>query len=519
MSLRISESLDVIGPYRNNFSVGRKMCLLAVVGVLAVVCERVASQRFPPGFQFGAATSAYQIEGGWNVSDKGESIWDRMVHSRPDLIYDHSNADVACDSYHLWEEDLRLVQEMGLDFYRFSISWPRLLPNGFSNKVSEDGRRYYSAVIDGLRARGVAPVLTLYHWDLPQRLQDLGGWTNPLIVEWFADYARVAFSLFADRVHTWITINEPGSVCDVAYRGFLAPGLRDHEVGALLCTKHVLLAHARAYRVYQEEFKPKYHGEVSIAYQECWFEPKTDQDLEITLLTREYLFGRYSHPIFSAAGGWPPALERYMADKSKKEGYPRSRLPAFTPDEIQLLKGSFDFYGLNHYTSRVVRGAAPGEPLAFISQGVEEVRAALETRPRWGTATSSWLKVNPEGLRHLLKLIKQQYGDVKILITENGYSDTGDQLEDRDRVNYYKDYLEQVLLAITEDAVRVVGYTAWSLLDNFEWAAGYTSRFGLYSVDFSSPRRPRAARASARYYAGVLRARGPHADTTRNTTA
>ncbi|XP_063542340.1 myrosinase 1-like [Cydia strobilella] len=484
------------------------MCLLVVVGVLAVANERVDSQSFPPGFQFGAATSAYQIEGGWNASDKGESIWDRMVHSRPDFIDDRSNADVACDSYNLWEEDLRLVQEMGLDFYRFSISWPRLLPHGFSNKISEDGRRYYNAVIDGLRARGVAPVVTLYHWDLPQRLQDLGGWTNPLIVEWFADYARVAFTLFADRVSTWITINEPGSVCDGGYRGLLAPGVRDREIGALLCTKHVLLAHARAYRVYQEEFKAKYLGELSIANQESWYEPKTDQDMEITLLAREYSFGRYSHPIYSAAGGWPPALERYMADNSKKEGYPRSRLPAFTQDEIQLVKGSFDFYGLNHYTSRVVRAAAPGESLSRrAGVAAEELGAALETRPHWKTAASSWLKVNPEGLRNLLKLIKQQYGDVKILITENGYSDTGHQLDDHDRINYYKDYLEQVLLAVTEDAVRVVGYTAWSLLDNFEWTSGYTSRFGLYSVDFTSPMRPRAARASARYYTSVVRAR------------
>ncbi|XP_063629166.1 myrosinase 1-like [Cydia splendana] len=444
-----------------------------------------------------------------------------MVHSRPEYIYDRSNGDVACDSYHLWQEDLRLVQEMGLDFYRFSISWPRLLPLGFSNKVSEDGRRYYGAVIDGLRARGVAPLVTLYHWDLPQRLQELGGWTNPLIVDWFADYARVAFTLFADRVSTWITINEPGSICDVGYRGLLAPGVRDHEVGALLCAKHVLLAHARAYRVYQEEFKAKYRGELSIVNHEMWFEPKTDQDLEITILAREYSFGRYSHPIYSAAGGWPPALERYMADKSKKEGYPRSRLPAFTPDEIQLLRGSFDFYGLNHYTSRVVRAAAPGERGSFMMRGVEEADAVLEARPHWETAAASWLKVNPEGIRNLLKLIKHQYGDVKILITENGYSDTGHQLDDGDRVNYYKDYLEQVLLAIAEDAVRVVGYAAWTLFDNFEWTAGYTSRFGLYSVDFTSPRRPRAARASARYYARVVRARALHAARvtyTHNTT-
>ncbi|XP_048001125.1 myrosinase 1-like [Leguminivora glycinivorella] len=472
--------------------------------------------RFPPGFWFGAATSSYQIEGGWNVSDKGESIWDRLVHSRPEAILDGSTGDVACDSYHRWQEDLQIIKEMELDHYRFSISWPRLLPLGFSNKISQDGRRYYNSIIDGLLARGVAPVVTLYHWDLPQRLQDLGGWTNPLIVDWFADYARTVFSLFADRVRTWVTINEPGSVCDMGYTGVLAPGIRDMDVGALLCTKHVLLAHAAAYRVYQKEFKTKYYGELSIANHEMWLEPKTDQDVETTSLAREYLYGRYSHPIYSSTGGWPPALEKYMAEKSKREGYPRSRFPPFTQDEIQLLKGSFDYYGLNHYTSRIVRTATTETRLShkprdklleFTSRGAKEIGAMLEAPAHWKIGQSPWLKVYPEGLRHLLKQIKQEYGDVRILITENGYSDDGHQLLDQDRLEYHRDYLEQVLKSITEDSVRVIGYTAWSLLDNFEWMDGYTSRFGLYSVDFASAHRRRAARASARFYAGVVRAR------------
>ncbi|XP_063369930.1 myrosinase 1-like [Cydia amplana] len=481
--------------------------VLALTRALEVACLK----KFPAGFRFGAASAAYQIEGAWNVSDKGESIWDRVVHTRPGFVADRSTGDEACDSYHRWQEDLKILEELGVDFYRFSISWPRLLPNGFSNHISEDGCRYYSDLIDGLLARGIAPVLTLYHWDLPQNLQDLGGWTNPLVVEWFADYARVVFSLFAGRVHTWLTINEPCFVCDGAYRDIIAPGIEDYEIGALLCTKYVLLAHATAYRIYEREFKPKYGGEVSIANQEMWLEPETEADWELTLLAREYAFGRYTHPIFSGAGGWPRALEAYMARKSETERHPRSRLPALTPEEIQLIKGSFDFFGLNHYTSRTVRALRPGErPGRYMFESLEEVGAVLGSREHWAGDGSDWLKVNPEGLRHNLNLTRQMYGDVRVLITENGCS-SEDTLRDTDRVRYIHDHLEQVLLAI-EDGVSVVGYTAWSLMDDFEWIDGYQTRFGLHAVDFTDPRRARTARASAHYYRDVIRSRSLHID-------
>ncbi|XP_063393046.1 myrosinase 1-like [Cydia fagiglandana] len=391
---------------------------------------------------------------------------------------------------------------MGLDFYRFSINWARLLPTGFANKISADGWRYYGDLISGLRARSIAPVVTLYHWELPQSLQDLGGWANPLSVEWFADYARVVFSLYADQVDTWITINEPIYACEPAYRGIVAPGLVN-EVGALLCSKYILLAHAAAYRIYEEEFKPKYGGEVSVANHEFWFEPKTEADLDITVLARDYAFTRFSYPIYSAEGGWPPLLEAFMEKKSKSEGYPRSKLPAFTPEEIQLLKGSYDFFGINHYTSRTVRAALPGEEIgAFSVDGFDEIDAVLESRPEWGSGLG-WLKINPEGLRNVLNRIKQQYGDIKIMITENGFSDFSTDLNDIGRIEYYKSYLEQVLLAINEDKVNVVGYTAWSLLDNFEWNSGYQSHFGMHAVDFSDPRRTRTPKASAGYYKSV----------------
>ncbi|XP_048005336.1 myrosinase 1-like [Leguminivora glycinivorella] len=471
--------------------------------ILALVAE-IACQSFPPEFQFGVATSSYQIEGAWNVSDKGESIWDHLLHIRPDIIADLSNGDVACDSYHLWKQDIDLIADMGLDFYRFSINWPRLLPTGFPNKVSEDGARYYGNLIDGLRARGIAPVVTLYHWELPQSLQDLGGWTNPLSVEWFADYARIVFTLFADRVDTWITINEPIFACESPYRGIVAPAIVS-DVGALLCSKYIMLAHAAAYRVYDEEFKPQYGGQVSFAHHEFWFEPKTDKDQELTELARDYAFSRFSYPVYSTEGGWPPLLEAYMAEKSRIEGYTRSKLPAFTAEEIKLLKGTYDFFAINHYTSRTVRAALSGEEFGIFGiDGLDEIGAVLESKPEWGSALG-WLKVNPEGIRHVLNRIKHQYGDLKVMITESGYSDDSDDLNDVGRIDYYKTYLEQVLLAINEDKVNVVGYTAWSLIDNFEWNSGYQSHFGLYAVDFSDPSRKRTAKASARYYESVAR--------------
>ncbi|CAH4023609.1 unnamed protein product [Pieris brassicae] len=388
--------------------------LSVVLSLLVAAC--VAERKFPPGFKFGAATAAYQVEGAWNVSDKSPSIWDTFTHDNPDFIVDKSNGDMACDSYHLWETDIAVAKDLGLHFYRFSISWPRLLPNGHSNYVSEDGKRYYNNLINGLIANGIEPVVTLYHWDLPQKLQDL--------------------------------------------------------------------------------------GKVGLTNQQLWCEPKNSDEEENAELIRN-VFALFAYPIYSKTGGWPPSVEKRIAETSEKEGYSRSRLPTFTQEEIEFIKGTYDFYGLNYYTSRTVETAQPGEKLSWPVSGSWEFGLALSTDPSW-KAGHAWLISYPPGIRRQLHWLKEKFGDIEFQILENGYATSEPVMYDQGRVNYYRDHLEQVLLAINEDKVNVTAYTAWSLIDNYEWSSGYTSRFGLVNIDFNDPNRKRTPRASAHYYAAVI---------------
>nr|XP_049701706.1 myrosinase 1 [Helicoverpa armigera] len=483
------------------------------------------NETFPTWFLFGAATAAYQIEGGWYAGDKGESMWDRLLHSN-EITLDSSNADVACDSYHLWRRDIEVAKELGLNMYRFSIAWPRILPSGFPNQVSEDGKKYYSDLIDGLLEKGIQPVVTMYHWDLPQSLQDLGGWANPLITTWFADYARVLFTLFGDRVKYWITLNEPLAICDGGYNKMAAPYLDDMKIGGYLCNKHVLLAHAAAYRIYEKEFQSLYFGKLSMANVFFWFKPEKTTDDEATKLAIQMWEGRYAHPIYSKSGGWPPELEKILAENSKKEGYPYPRLPPFTPEEIEFVKGTYDFYALNHYTTRLVRKVEPEKAGSWPYYGCKEIGVDFVNDPTWKTAVIDWFaarnfliihsnirssyiflfQIYPEGLREQLHWINKTYGVDQVMITENGYPDLNDDLFDVQRMTYIKTMLQQVLLAIN-DGIHVMGYTVWSMMDNFEWVTGYKTKYGLYAVDFLSPNLTRTPRESARFYSSVTKGR------------
>ncbi|XP_030026885.2 myrosinase 1 [Manduca sexta] len=466
-----------------------------------------SNYTFPEGFLFGVSTAAPQIEGAWNIDGKSESIWDHMIHSNPKFVKDGTNADVAADSYHLYKRDAEMVHELGVNIYRFSISWPRVLPTGLTNEKNLLGIQYYSNLIDELLKYNVTPMVTIYHWDLPQRLQNLGGWTNPHIIDYYTDYARVVFENFADRVKYWVTFNEPMQTCLEGYGGtYRAPALNRHGIAEYLCTHNLLKAHASVYHLFNDHFRPTYGGKIGMSLDSNWAEPKTDSqsDKDAAELYLKTHLGWYAHPVYSATGNYPEELINLVDAKSKQQNYTRSRLPKFTPEEIKYIQGTADFFGLNHYTTYLL-SMADGE-VGAIPSHENDVGIVRVQDPQWPSESSSaWLKVVPFGFRRLLQWITKTY-NVPIIVTENGYADF-DGLEDNARVSYYKHYLNALLHAIYEDRSNVTGYFAWSLMDNFEWDDGYVSRFGLYLVDFDSPNKTRTAKRSAKLYSEVIATR------------
>ncbi|KAJ8715714.1 hypothetical protein PYW07_010196 [Mythimna separata] len=477
--------------------------LLIIIGSDGWSDTRV--RKFKKNFLFGAATSAYQVEGGWDADGKGESIWDRYVHDKPEVVADGRNGDVASDSYHNWQRDVQMLRELGVDFYRFSISWPRVLPTGLSNEINEAGFKYYDNLIDELLKYEIQPMVTLYHFDLPQALQDLGGWANPLSVSWFEDYARVVFKRYAEKVKFWITMNQPNSICMEGYdSGVMAPGLQLEDGGAYECVKNVLLAHAKAYRLYEKEFEKEHQGNVGISIAVNWFDAivNNTENVEATERAREFEFGLYLNPIWGKEGDFPDLVKRIVDKKSTEQGFKTSRLPKLSAAEVKLLKGSADFLGMNHYTTFLVE---PGKTKSA-SPSVDDDRNTLYTQgPEWKPAKSSWLKSAPYGLYKACIYLNFNYDYPPIIITEHGWS-TGPGLGDQSRVDNMRSYLGALLLAI-EDGTDVKGYTAWSLMDNVEWTAGTSERFGLYEVDFESESKKRTARLSALVYKHIIESR------------
>ncbi|XP_026487005.1 myrosinase 1-like isoform X1 [Vanessa tameamea] len=466
-----------------------------------VTQERVC---FPESFQFGVATASYQIEGAWNVSGKGESIWDSYTHMYPERIFDHKTGDVAADSYHLFKEDVKLMVKLGVQYYRFSISWPRILPNGLSNEINKDGIRYYNELMDELIQNNIQPMVTMYHWDLPKSLQELGGWTNPIIADYFVDYARVLFNNFGNKVSAWLTFNEPLSFCQGGYGGLDAPGDQASGFEDYLCGHNVLRAHGMVYRMYQEEFEAKLLTSVGITLDFSWLEPAMEslEDKIAAETARQFFFGWFAHPIFSSIGDYPQIMRKRIDSISKKQGFHRSRLPYFTTEEIEMIRGSADFLGLNHYTTYLV--AKSKKKISSEPSFAADMGGIISQKSSWPKSNSTWLKVVPWGFRLSLNWVKRAYNNPLVVITENGVSlEKG--LLDKRRIEYIDGYLKALHTAITKDHCNVYGYTYWSLIDNFEWTRGYSERFGLYQVDFDSPNKTRKPRISSEYYARVAR--------------
>ncbi|XP_067010250.2 myrosinase 1-like [Anabrus simplex] len=484
------------------------LLLALVVLVHGAARSRAANNRFPDDFLFGAATAAYQVEGAWNEDGKGENIWDHMLHEHPDYTKDHQNGDVADDSYHRYKEDVRILKEMGMNHYRFSISWARIMPTGEANNINQAGIDYYNNLINELLDNGILPVVTMYHWDLPQWLQDLGGWTNPIMADYFEDYARVLYENFGDRVKWWITFNEPLSfVAGYAHGGpfIKAPAINKPGVGDYLATHHLLIAHARAYHLYDEQYRAKQQGKVTITLNTDWHEPLTNstEDIAAADRARQFSFGMFAHPIFSTEGDYPAIVRELVDKKSKAEGRTRSRLPVFSKEMVEYIRGTYDYFGLNYYSSKLVTSGETGEN----PSRERDAEVVISFDPSWpASPVTSWLKVVPWGFRKLITWVHETYNAPAILITENGYSDDG-SLEDTDRINYFKSHFTELLKAVYEDGANVIGHTAWSVIDNMEWNSGYTEKFGVYYVNFTDPARPRIPKASSQFLKEIIQTR------------
>ena len=444
---------------------------------------------FPSGFLWGAATSSYQIEGSPLADGAGPSNWHRFTHT-PGNVTDGTTGDVACDHYNRAEDDVALMAQLGLQAYRFSVAWARVLPEG-RGRVNDKGLDFYSRLVDALLARGITPFATLYHWDLPAALDDRGGWLNPDVADWFGDYARVLFDRLGDRVRMWSTLNEPWVVMDAGYlHGVHAPGHRSWFETPRVA-HNLLRAHAAAVRAFRAE--PHGRGaQIGIVVN---LEPKyaASERAPDRLATRRaeaYMNRQFLDPLF--LGGYPEELKEIFGEA----------WPEHPEAELRALREPVDFVGINYYT-RSVTCDDPGAP---------PVRAGRVRQPRHTHTEMDW-EVYPQALTDVLTWVTRRYGRVPLYVTENGAAfydppstdESGGAIYDPLRIVYYREHLRACRRAI-EAGVDLRGYFAWSFLDNFEWGYGYSKRFGIVHVDFETQQR--TPKASARFYAEVIKSNG-----------
>ena len=422
----------------------------------------------PEGFIWGVSSSAHQIEGAWNEDGKGESIWDRFTHT-PGRILGDANADVACDHYHRWREDITLMAELGVTGYRFSVAWTRIIPDGGS-EINEAGVAFYSDLVDALLAHGITPLVTLYHWDLPQVLQERGGWVNRGTVDAFARYADAVSSALGDRVQHWITHNEPWVASMLGYlNGVHAPGVTDWS-SALAAAHHLLLSHGRAVPILRENSPG---AQVGIAL-DC--RPSYPASIDPADLQAQRHFDGYRNrwffdPVFGR--GYPADVAQAYREAGRIDNLDPFELPG----DMDEIAAPIDFLGLNYYTSVTV-GAG--------SQETDDPEVAPGPEPPDGFTEMGW-NVTPSALTSFLLRIHEEYSPNSILITENGasYSDGPDEsgvVNDLRRIAYIESHLVAIASAI-EAGVPATGYFHWSLMDNFEWALAYSQRFGLIWTD------------------------------------
>lgn len=448
---------------------------------------------FPGDFYWGAATAAYQIEGGWNEDGKGESTWDRFAHD-PSHIKQGKNGDVTCDHYHRWKEDVQIMKDLGLKAYRFSVSWPRVLPAG-RRAVNPAGIDFYSRLVDELLAAGITPFTTLNHWDLPQTLQDEGGWQVRSTAEAFVDYAAVVTHALGDRIKNWITHNEPSvqAYCGHAF-GEHAPGLKN-MAGALRTAHHLLLSHGLAVPVIRANSAG---ARVGIALNLNFGQPASASraDYDAWRSSSGPWTRWFTDPLYGFH--YPADL---VAEMAQKGFLPGEGLSEFVlPGDLDLIATPTDFLGVNYYTRQIARSTSLPE-----SQNLPAVNVASDDRQEM----QGW-EYYPDGLQHVLSWLHYAYRVPEIYITENGasYSDAPNAqglVHDARRVRFLQGHLAACRRAI-DSGIPLKGYFCWSLLDNFEWGEGYTQRFGLVYVDYDTQRR--YLKDSALWYRQVIARNG-----------
>ena len=438
--------------------------------------------NFPEGFMWGAGTSAYQIEGAWNEDGKGESIWDRLAHT-PGKVEDGSTGDVACDHYHRWREDTALMKELGLKSYRFSISWPRVLPEG-RGKSNQAGLDFYSRLVDGLLEVGIKPFITLYHWDLPQSLQEKGGWAERSTAEAFVEFADVVSRRLGDRVKHWITHNEPYSAAFLGNQlGIHAPGLQDFSI-ALQASHHMLLSHGWSVPVLRRN-SPGAEVGIALILLPYMLDSPNAADIQACRRFDAYFNRWFLDPLY---GRFYPAEQ--MADYITAGFLPPEGLTFVQPGDMEIIAVQTDFLGVNYYSRLAMQSESnPG--------------SQIKSEPE---RTEMGWEVYPDGLYRLLNRLYFEYQPAKLYITENGASysdgpDTKGRVHDQRRLNYLREHFIAAHRAI-QCGVPLAGYFVWSLMDNFEWTKGFMQRFGIIWVDFQTQRR--IFKDSALWYKKVI---------------
>ncbi|KAI3956986.1 hypothetical protein MKX01_001020 [Papaver californicum] len=455
----------------------------------------LSRESFPKDFVFGTAASAYQVEGMAKKDGRGPSIWDVYV-SVPGNIANNATADVTVDQYHHYKGDVGIMKYLNFDAYRFSISWSRIFPYG-TGKVNWRGVAYYNRLIDYMLQQGITPYANLYHYDLPDALEKkYKGLLSHDVVKDYTDFADFCFKTFGDRVKNWMTFNEPRVVAALGYdNGFIAPARcskpfgnctqGDSSTEPYIVAHHLILSHAAAVQRYRKKYQERQKGRIGVLLDFVWYEPLTDSkaDQRAAQRARDFHLGWFLHPI--VYGEYPKSMQRIVAE----------RLPKFTKSEVKMVKGSMDFLGVNQYTTfymydrHINKNQVRGYQLEWHT-GFAYERNGVPIGPR---AFSNWLYEVPWGMYKALTYVKEHYGNPNVILSENGMDDPGNvtlpkALHDTRRMNFYKTYLIQLKKAIDHGA-NVTGYFAWTLLDNFEWKLGYTSRFGIVYVDYNNLKR------------------------------